>query len=88
VLPEPESDWKRINMDLAPPRGLVPVAMKLAVVESTNRNGKLVAHSVSKCTSLCKRKVMRIRRGPAAYKACLPGHKLPVLLIAKANRFT
>src|SRR5262245_5041305 len=29
---------------------------------------------------------MRIRRRPAAYKARLPGHELPVLLIAQANR--
>jgi hypothetical protein len=31
--------------------------------------------------------MMRIRRHPAAYKARLPGHELPVLLIAEANRF-
>src|SRR5262249_5920967 len=29
---------------------------------------------------------MRIRRRPAAYQARLPGHELPVLLIAQANR--
>jgi hypothetical protein len=32
-------------------------------------------------------KVMRIRGRPAAYKARLPGHELPVLLIAQANCF-
>jgi hypothetical protein len=87
VLPQPERDWKWINVDLGPPRGLVTLAMKLAVVDPTNRDGELIAHSVSECTRLRKREVMRIRRRPAAYKARLPGHELPVLLIAKANRF-
>src|SRR5262249_42038482 len=61
--------------------------MKLAVVDSTNRHCELVANSVSKCTRLHKREVMRIRRRPAADEARLPGHELPVLLIAQANRF-
>ena len=74
-------------MDLAPPRSLVSVAMKLAVVDPTNRDGELIANSVSECTRLHKRQVMRIRRRPAAYKARLPGHELPVLLIAQASRF-
>jgi len=87
VLPEPERDWKRIDGELAPPRGLVTVAMKLAVVDPTNRDGELVADSVSKGTRLHKCEMMRIRRRPAAYKARLPGHELPVLLIAQANRF-
>jgi hypothetical protein len=87
VLPEPERDWKRINVDLAPPRGLVTLAMKLAVVDPTNRDGELIADSVSECTRLHKRQMVRIRRRPAAYKARLPGHELPVLLIAQANRF-
>ena len=74
-------------MDLAPPRSLVTVAMKLAVVDPTNRDGELIADSVSEGTRLHKRQVMRIRRRSAADKACLPGHELPVLLIAQANRF-
>src|SRR6516165_7923009 len=60
--------------------------MKLAVMDPANRDGELVANSVSKRTRLHKREMMRIRRRPAAYKARLPGHELPVLLIAQANR--
>jgi hypothetical protein len=67
VLPEPERDWKRVNVVLAPPRGLVTLAMKLAVVDPTHRDGELIADSVSECTRLHKREVMRIRRRPAAY---------------------
>ena len=87
VLPEPERDWKRINVDLAPPCGLVTLAMKLAVVDPTNRDGELIAHSVSEGARLHKREVMRIRRRSAAYKARLPRYELPMLLIAQANRF-
>src|SRR5215469_13827446 len=87
VLPEPKRDWKRINVDLAPPRGLVTLAMKLAVVGPTNRDGELITDSVSECTRLHKREVMRIRWRAATYNARLPGHELPVLLIAQANRF-
>ena len=82
VLPEPECDWKRINMDLVPPRGLVTVTMKLAVVDPTNRDGELIADSVSEGARLHKREMMRIRRRSTAYKARLPGHKLPMLLVA------
>src|SRR5262249_31073351 len=60
VLPEPERNWKRINVDLLPPRGLITLAMKLSVVGPTNRDGELVAHSVSECTRLHKREMMRI----------------------------
>ena len=74
-------------MNLPPPRGFVTVAMKLTVVDSTNRDGVLVAYSVSECTRLHKLEMMWIRRRPAAYKARLPRHELPVLLIAQANCF-
>src|SRR5262249_36701940 len=87
VLPEPERDWKRIDGELAPPRNLVTLAMKLAVVDPTNRDGELIADSVSKRTRLHKCEVMRIAPRPAADKARLPGQEFPVLLIAKANRF-
>jgi len=87
VLPEPERDWKRINVDLGPPRGLITLAMKLAVVDPTNWDGELVTDSVSKCTRLGKCEMMRIRWRPAAYKARLPRDELPMLLIAQANRF-
>ena len=60
--------------------------MKLAVMQAADWDDELVAHSASEGPRLGKREVMRIRRRPAAYKARLPGHELPVLLIAQANR--
>src|ERR1700747_2890790 len=61
--------------------------MKLAVMDPANRDGELVAHSVSKRTRLGKREVMRIRRHAATHKTRLPQYELPVVLIAQAHRF-
>jgi hypothetical protein len=87
VLPELERDWKRVDVELLPPCGLIARAMKLAVVDPTNRHGELVAHSVSKRTRLGKREVMRIRRHAATHKTRLPQYELPVVLIAQADGF-
>jgi hypothetical protein len=46
VLPEPERDRKRIDVELVPPCGLLTRAMKLAVMDAANRDGELVADSV------------------------------------------
>ena len=87
MLPELERDWKRVDVELLPPCGLIARAMKLAVVDPTNRHGELVAHSVSKRTRLGKREVMRIRRHAATHKTRLPQYELPVVLIAQADGF-
>src|SRR2546429_581368 len=62
--------------------------MQLAMMDSADRNGELVAHASSECTRLYKREVMRIRRHPAAHKTGLPEHEPAMLLITQANRFT
>jgi hypothetical protein len=41
VLPEPKRNWKRINIELLPPCGLITRAMKLAVMDPANRDGEL-----------------------------------------------
>jgi len=60
--------------------------MKLAVMDPANRDGKLVAHSVSKRTRLGKREVMRIRWHAAAHKTGLPQHEPPVVLSGFGSR--
>ena len=67
--------------------GLITRTMKLAVMDPTDRDRELVAHSTSECTRLRKGEVMRIRRYAAAHQARLPHHELPVVFIAQANRF-
>jgi hypothetical protein len=48
MLPEPECDWKWIDVELLPPGGLITRPMKLAVMDPANRDGELIAHSASK----------------------------------------
>src|SRR5262249_11859565 len=72
LLPEPDRDWKRINVESPDP---------------ADRHHELVAHSASEGTRLCKGEVMRVRRHAAAHQAGLPQHESPMVLIAQANRF-
>ena len=88
MLPEPERDWKRIDVEPAPPCSLVTRAMQLAMMDSADRHDELVAHAASERAGLCKGQVMRIGGHAAAHKARLPQHEFPVVLIAQANRFT
>ena len=60
VLPEPERNWKRINVDLAPPCGLIPLAMNLAVVDATQRDRELVTDPAPQRTRLDVAEVMRV----------------------------
>ena len=88
MLPELERDSHWINVKLLPPCRLITRPMKLAVMDPANRNGEFVAHSASKCTRLCKREVVRVRRHSATHEAGLQSNELAVLLIAQANGFS
>jgi hypothetical protein len=50
ICPRLLRDWKRIDVELLPPCGLIARAMKLAVMDPANRNSKLVAHLASERT--------------------------------------
>ena len=67
LLPKPERDWNRIDVQPPPPSKLVPGAMELAVVQAADRDHEFVAHASSKCARLCKREVMRIGRKTATH---------------------
>ena len=88
VLPEHERDWKRVDIELPPPCGLVTRAMQVSMVDPANRDDELVAYTACECTRLCKGEMMRIRGHPAAHEARLSQHESPVILIAQANRFS
>ena len=60
LLPKLERDWKRIDVEPAPPCDLVTRAMKLAVVDPAKRDGELVAYSPSECARLGEGEVVRI----------------------------
>ena len=87
VLPKPERDRYRIDGELPPPCRLVTLAVKLTVVDSTQRYCELVADPAAQRPRLEKPKVMGVGWRSAAHQACLPGYELPVFLIAQANRF-
>ena len=88
MLPKPESNRERIDLDLIPPRGLVGVAMKLAVMDPTNRDGELVADPAPERASLGKAEMMGIRRRAPAHEARLPRHEFQMILVAQAHRFS
>jgi hypothetical protein len=60
LLPKLERDWKRINVEPAPPCDLVTRAMELPVVDPANGDRELVAYPASERTRLGKGEVMRI----------------------------
>jgi hypothetical protein len=88
LLPELKRDWKRVDVEVTPPFSFVTRAMKLAVVDPTNRNDELVAHSASEGARLGKGEVMRVGRHTAAHEASLAQHESPMVLIPQANRFS
>jgi hypothetical protein len=56
--------------------------MKFAVMDPTDRDNELVAHSAAQRTRLRKGEVVGIRWHAAAHQARLPQNELPVVLIA------
>jgi hypothetical protein len=56
--------------------------MKFAVMDPTDRDNELVAHSPAQRSRLRKGEMVRIRWHAAAHQARLPQNKLPVVLIA------
>jgi hypothetical protein len=86
VLPEVERDRHRIDVDAIPPCGFVAFTMKLAVVDSAQRNRELIRYLAAQCTLLRKSDVMRVRRLPAAHCARLSGDEADVILIPIAAR--
>src|SRR6516165_8812275 len=85
-LPQLECDWNRINIEPAPPRDLVPRAMKLPVVDPADRDDELVAYATSECAGLCEGEVMGVRGHAAADEAGLPQHESSMVFIPQANR--
>ena len=69
----PQRKRKRhwIDLETHPPRGLITMPVKLAMMKATNRNRVLVADFAAQRTRLRKAKMMRIGRFAAAHDARL-----------------
>src|SRR6185312_12638096 len=58
------SNW--LDLFALPPSALVAAPMKLAMMESADRDGKAVAHLAPHCPGLCKFDVVGVGRAPTA----------------------
>jgi hypothetical protein len=63
------------------------VAVKLTVMDATERDRELVADPAPERTRLREPKMMGIRRHPAAHKARLSRYEFPVIFVAQADGF-
>jgi hypothetical protein len=71
---------------LRPPRGFIAAAVDLAMVSSTQGNGKLIAHFAAKRPTLYKAQVMGIRGLTTANQTRLLGHISNVVAIPDSAR--
>src|SRR6516162_9551106 len=85
LLPKPECDGKRINVEPPPPCELITRAMQLAVMDPADWNDEFVAYAASERSWLCEGEMVRIRRHPATDEARLPQYESSVILIAQAH---
>jgi len=60
--PKSECDWHRLNLDRRPPRCLIAMPVKLAMMQPANRNGKFIADLSPERARLGKAQVMWVRR--------------------------
>ena len=72
---------------LAPPCGLVTVAVNLAVMSTAERDGEFVADFAPERAKLGKANVVGICGLPSADQAALRRDEFQVVLVAKAARF-
>jgi hypothetical protein len=50
----------RIDGELVPPSGFVPVAMQFAMMSSAQRDGELIANLAAECSILCEAQMVGI----------------------------
>src|SRR5262249_46535217 len=87
VLPKPERDRHGIDVDAAPPCGLVPLAVELAMVDPAKRNRELIRDSAAERARLRKPNVVSFARLAPAHSARLAGNETDVILVATATWF-
>ena len=85
VLPQPERNRQRIELDPFPPCRLVTMPVQLAMMDTTHGNSELVADLAAQCPRLCKPEMVGIGGGAAAHHAGLGGNEFAVVLVAQAD---
>ena len=86
MLPESQSNRKRIDVVFLPPGKLVAHAVKFAMMKPTQRNGELIRNTASHGARLRKPKMVGLARGATAYRAWLSADETQVMLVASAAR--
>jgi hypothetical protein len=84
--PEPAGIGKRIDLPSVPPCRFVAVAMHLAMVSSTKRNGELIADLAPERAALREAKMMCIAGMPTAYQTRLVGDMPDMIAIPHPPR--
>jgi hypothetical protein len=69
--PKIPGDFEGRDLEIGPPRNLVPKQVQVTMVIAAQRHGELVAHLATERARLCKFEVVRIARRASAHKAGL-----------------
>ena len=84
VLPEPERNRQRIDVERGPPRPLVTLPVKLAMVDAAQRHRELIRYPAAECARLREPKVVSLAGLPPAYGARLNRNKAKMIFVAMA----
>jgi len=76
----------RIDPGVSPPCGFIAAAVELAMMSSTQRDRKLIAHLASECGVLREAKVMSIRGLPAANQTGSLGYRFDMMTVPYTAR--
>ena len=87
-LPETCRNREWLDLFAPPPGALVAAPMKLAMMESADRDGEAVAHLASHCPRLCKLDVVGIGRASTADETRLGSNKSQMIAVALSHRLT
>ena len=87
LLPKPQRNWHRVNVELIPPRSLIADAVQLAMVNAAERNRELVGHSAPERSRLREPQVVWIRRLAAAYQAWAFGYPFDMHFVSEPAGF-
>ena len=78
----------RIDLDGSPPRRFVPTVVQLAVMETAQRNRKLIADLPTESAGLSKAEMMGIAGLSPANNAGLRRHKRQMILVTAPSWFS
>ena len=84
-MPELQGERHWVDLERLPPSDLLAPPVKLAMVNTTERNRELIADPAAEGAWLGEAEMVRIARDAAAHHTGLPCDELPVLLVAQSD---